>query len=348
MLLNRNDKCYCGSGKKYKNCCMEKDLEQERYNRRLTEAQKQYAEIYTKIYRYSRDERFANEMNNAEDLFYILKTDGVKARFEKFFNTFFISDHVLEQGITIAQCYPVENKITDNEKRIIQSLISSYSSIYTIVKKEKESVLLRDCFLGEEVAVDDVKILKDFEEGDTIIARIVEVSGVKLLIDITVKIVESTGKFMVEDIERLYEQNKEDWPNKKIFLCYHTYVFYRYLQQLLDEEVSNYVRENLIAKANNEATESKETKEETTEDDGSVMAIINKFVEDEYKEKCASFWKEYEASHEEIKGSELGWAAAVEYLVKKEEGVSVTQASISKKYDISASTIVKRAKELKA
>ncbi len=199
---------------------------------------------------------------------------------------------------------------------------------------------------------------------------------------------------MVEDIERLYEQNKEDWPNKKIFLCYHTYVFYRYLQQLLDEEVSNYVRENLIAKANNEATESKETKEETTEDDGSVMAIINKFVEDEYKEKCASFWKEYEASHEEIKGSEetkeetteddgsvmaiinkfvedeykekcasfwkeyeasheeikgseLGWAAAVEYLVKKEEGVSVTQASISKKYDISASTIGKRAKELK-
>ena len=78
------------------------------------------------------------------------------------------------------------------------------------------------------------------------------------------------------------------------------------------------------------------------------MAIINKFVEDEYKEKCASFWKEYEASHEEIKGSELGWAAAVEYLVKKEEGVSVTQASISKKYDISASTIGKRAKELKA
>ena len=28
--LGRNDKCHCGSGKKYKNCCLQKDLEQER------------------------------------------------------------------------------------------------------------------------------------------------------------------------------------------------------------------------------------------------------------------------------------------------------------------------------
>ena len=28
--LGRNEKCHCGSGKKYKNCCMQKDLEAER------------------------------------------------------------------------------------------------------------------------------------------------------------------------------------------------------------------------------------------------------------------------------------------------------------------------------
>ena len=28
--LGRNDKCHCGSGKKYKNCCLQKDLEEER------------------------------------------------------------------------------------------------------------------------------------------------------------------------------------------------------------------------------------------------------------------------------------------------------------------------------
>ncbi|MGM0760094.1 MAG: SEC-C metal-binding domain-containing protein [Thermodesulfobacteriota bacterium] len=28
--LGRNDKCHCGSGKKYKKCCMAKDQKQQR------------------------------------------------------------------------------------------------------------------------------------------------------------------------------------------------------------------------------------------------------------------------------------------------------------------------------
>ena len=30
MSLGRNEKCHCGSGKKYKNCCLQKDLEEQR------------------------------------------------------------------------------------------------------------------------------------------------------------------------------------------------------------------------------------------------------------------------------------------------------------------------------
>lgn len=30
MSLGRNEKCHCGSGKKYKNCCLQKDLEAAR------------------------------------------------------------------------------------------------------------------------------------------------------------------------------------------------------------------------------------------------------------------------------------------------------------------------------
>lgn len=51
--------------------------------------------------------------------------------------------------------------------------------------------------------------------------------------------------------------------------------------------------------------------------------------------------------HENIKGAENGWAAAVEYYVKKEAGQPITQVQISKKYDISSSTLGKRYKDLK-
>ena len=348
MLLNRNDKCYCGSGKKYKNCCMEKDIEIERFARKVKiveDAQAKYAETYVKILNFSKEERFAEYRKSAEDIFYILNSESVKNKFGKFFNTYFISDCLLEGKSTLTQIYAAENEATDKELRIMNSLINSYVSIYTIEKKENDRAILKDCLLNETVSVDDIKLLKDFSEGDSIIARIVEVNGLRILIDITVKIDEGSKEFMVNDMGGFYENNKEDWPNEKIFLTYNTHIFYKYLQQLLDEEVSSYVRETLNAES--KEVENTEVSNEV-EDDGSIASIINKLADEDCKEECLAFWKEYEASHDDIKGSEAGWAAAVEYLIKKENAIAATQQQISEKYKISPSTIGKRAKELKA
>ena len=70
-------------------------------------------------------------------------------------------------------------------------------------------------------------------------------------------------------------------------------------------------------------------------------------IEKENFEKCLEFWNEYKTKNDNIKGSENGWAAAVEYHVRKEDGQAVTQSQISKKYDISPSTLGKRHKDLK-
>ena len=344
MLLNRNDKCYCGSGKKYKNCCMEKDIEIERFARKVKiveDAQAKYAETYIKILNFSKEERFAEYRKSAEDIFYILNSESVKNKFEKLFNTFFISDCLLEGSQTLTQVYAAENKLTDKELRIMNSLINSYISIYTVEKKENDKAILKDCLLNEDVTVDDIKVLKDISEGDSMIARLIEINGLKIFIDVALKIDNASKDIMVEDINNIYENNKKDWPNEKIFLAYNTYQFYKYLQQILDEEVASYIMEKYKAKT-------EEAANEEVEDDGSITSILNRLADEDCKEKCVEFWKEYEANHDEIKGSESGWAAAVEYLVKKENGIAVTQQQISEKYKISPSTIGKRAKELKA
>lgn len=323
---------------------MEKDVERERIERKIKmveDAQVKYADVYLKITNFAKEERFNEYRKSAEEIFYILNTETVKAKFEKFFNTCFISDCLLEGTKTLTQIYAAENKSTDKELRIMNSLINSYVSIYTVEKKENDKSILKDCLLDELVTVDDIKLLKEFEEGDSIIARIVEVNGLKIFIDITVKIDEASKNFIVEDMEGFYENNKEDWPNKKIFLAYNTQRFYKYLQQLLDEEVSNYIMETL-------KSYSKENSNDSVENNDGVAGMLNNLADEDCKEKCIEFWKEYEASHEEIKGSESGWAAAVEYVIKKENGISVTQQQISEKYKISPSTIGKRAKELKA
>ena len=84
-----------------------------------------------------------------------------------------------------------------------------------------------------------------------------------------------------------------------------------------------------------------------TEDDCKVCTVLKQNVEAEYLNSCIDFWNEFKEANGEVKGSENGWAAAVEYHIKKVAGQVITQAQISKKYEISPSTLGKRYKDLK-
>ena len=70
-------------------------------------------------------------------------------------------------------------------------------------------------------------------------------------------------------------------------------------------------------------------------------------VEAEYLNSCIDFWNEFKEANGEVKGSENGWAAAVEYYIKKDAGEAITQAEVSEKYEISPRTLGKRYKELR-
>ena len=89
------------------------------------------------------------------------------------------------------------------------------------------------------------------------------------------------------------------------------------------------------------------TQEDTNEDECKVCFVLRQNVEKEHIDSCIEFWNEYKQANGEVKGSENWWAAAVEYHIKKVAGQNITQAQISKKYEISPSTLGKRYKDLK-
>ena len=95
-MLGRNELCPCGSGKKYKRCCLNKDVVIDRAGRKVETAQKQYSELYTKIYEYSRQDKFKEEYEKAKEMFYIINDETINSKFDRFFNTYFIQDHIME------------------------------------------------------------------------------------------------------------------------------------------------------------------------------------------------------------------------------------------------------------
>ena len=52
-MIGRNDLCHCGSGKKYKKCCLQNDSKIKSTNIKLENAQTIYSNLYHKIYNYS-------------------------------------------------------------------------------------------------------------------------------------------------------------------------------------------------------------------------------------------------------------------------------------------------------
>ncbi len=342
-MLGRNELCPCGSGKKYKKCCLNKDTSVEISSRKVVSSQKQYSELYTKIYEYSRQDKFKEELEKAKEMFYIVDDGEINSKFERFFNTYFIQDHIMEDKKVMTVSFYEENRnnINMSEFNVLKSLFESYVSIYDVKEKLDGKVLLKDCLTGKEVYTEDVKLLSGFEVGNSLIARSVDVEGTIILIDITISISNAIRDIIVADINNLFKQYEDLYKDMSTFLIHHTHILYKYMQQLLDTNVAEHLK--------NQKAEKEQASAEIamTEDDCNVSLMLKQNVEAEYLEKCINFWNEYKEVNQQIKGSENGWAAAVEYHIKKENGQIITQAQISKKYEISPSTLGKRYKDLK-
>ena len=343
-MLGRNELCPCGSGKKYKRCCLNKDVVSERASRKIVLSQNQYSQLYAKLYEYSRQPQFKEEYKKAQEMFYILDYENINKKFESFFNTYFIQDHIMENKKVITVDFFEDNKNNLNklEVDILKSLFESYVSVYVIKEKFEDKILLKDAITGDEIYTEDINLLNGFNQNDCIIARIVEVGNAHLLLDVTVSISDAVKDIIVNDINHFFSQYEDLYKDIKTFLIYHTHILYKYIQQLLDPNIAEYLKNQ---KGSQVTTE--ELKANMEEDDCLVSALLKSKVEDDILNKCLDFWKEYKNKNSEIKGSENGWAAAVEYHIKKENGQAVTQSQISKKYDISPSTLGKRHKDLK-
>ncbi|MEG2354358.1 MAG: protein translocase, partial [Clostridium sp.] len=169
-------------------------------------------------------------------------------------------------------------------------------SIYEVKEILDGKVLLRDCIADKEVYTDDINLLKDFEVGSCMIARMVEVDGISILIDITISISASVKDVIVNDIMHLFKQYEDLYKDIKTFLIQHTHILYKYMQQLLEPSVAEYLKSQ---------KEIKDKKvEQIVQDDCKVSNVIRQNAEQEDIDACISFWNEYKNQHGDVKGSE--------------------------------------------
>ena len=80
-MIGRNDLCHCGSGKKYKKCCLQNDSKIKSTNIKLENAQTIYSNLYHKIYNYSSETKFEKEYEKAREIFYVIDDNSLNEKF---------------------------------------------------------------------------------------------------------------------------------------------------------------------------------------------------------------------------------------------------------------------------
>ncbi len=176
----RNDPCYCGSGKKYKQCHLRIDLAKEQEERERGEAARF---LRLELPRFARDPRFSSEFEKALPLYwnnyYDAGNAGEMSEFEALrFLDWFVFDHALEDGSRIVDLYASE--FADALSPLQLSLLQSWqkaapAGAYELVSYNGQILQLRDAFTDETFEVFEASGRGNVKVSEVILSRLVPV-----------------------------------------------------------------------------------------------------------------------------------------------------------------------------
>jgi hypothetical protein len=178
--IGRNDPCYCGSGKKYKQCHMKADKAAEKERRAWSQAA---TWLRRDLMKFARDSRFNKSFALAVPLFWndYYDMDNVEQMsvLEALrFTDWFAFDYELEDGRYLIQVYHEEKQeeLSVHQKAVLEGwLDAAPSGAYELTGYEGQMLSLRDITTGEEYEVYEAGGRGVVEIGEVIMARILPV-----------------------------------------------------------------------------------------------------------------------------------------------------------------------------
>ena len=178
----RNDPCYCGSGKKYKQCHLREDQAAERELREQADAARF---LRFDLPRFARDERFVPDFDRAVPLYWNNQYDagnaGEMSEFEALrFLDWFVFDYTLEDGTRILDVYQkeVSGELKSIQKKLLESWMDAPpAGAYELLGYEGQVLNLRNFLTGETSDVFEAGGRGNVEVGEIILDRLVPVAG---------------------------------------------------------------------------------------------------------------------------------------------------------------------------
>ncbi|MEM7336236.1 MAG: SEC-C domain-containing protein, partial [Chloroflexota bacterium] len=156
----RNQPCYCGSGIKYKLCCMKKDQAAEQEKRAISDA---VSFVRRDLLKFARDDQFAEDFAKAlpyywDNLYELENAEEMSQDEALRFFDWFVFDYQPEgeDAKRLIDLYVVEER--ENLSSAQQKVIDGWqdappSGAYELLAYEGQNLTLADYFSGEQFEV---------------------------------------------------------------------------------------------------------------------------------------------------------------------------------------------------
>ncbi len=234
--VGRNDPCPCGSGRKYKNCCMRRDQ-----LRRSQELQLGYDDAYvlSQLYRYAQSARFVEDLANAFQVYWggAFSLDGMSELapddVRRFMEWFAHDYRTQADGRPVIELF-LEREATqfpDDAKALLQAWTTSLTGMYRIVSRAGESLALYDPLREQELTVRAPALARNAQVGDVLVGRLYEHRGERhfsFAVMVLPGVLEEDMVTFVRNALRLYQ---EEHPRAELdaFLWQRGYIFQAFL-----------------------------------------------------------------------------------------------------------------------
>ena len=198
MKVGRNDPCPCGSGKKYKKCCLEREKISDLGYRRLSNAQQ---ELVKKLTRYVMQDIgqsfvsgalidfFQDDPESPEDFFQLMMDEFSSVFWPWLFFTVDFGKADIEDlgmsgpvrpNMTVAEMYMQDKgtKLDPLELELLSAANRTQFSFYEAdAVQPGQGFQAKDLLTGQMYMVTDVSASQDLEQGDILYALIIEIQG---------------------------------------------------------------------------------------------------------------------------------------------------------------------------
>lgn len=220
MKIGRNDPCPCGSGKKYKRCCLTTNYDktgmEESIWKRLVQDLLRFFESH---YQDSIEDALAIFWGDFNPMQYLDRESLLKAEIN--FMEWILYDFIIdeEDEKTLIDLYLENIRISSpDEHRILTMMRDSVISLYEVQEVFPEKgLLLKDILFGGKYDVKEKAATRSLRKWDVFAARLLHIDGSYIMSGSVYPYTLKQKQRLLDDIQEAFKDYKKDFPNDTLY-----------------------------------------------------------------------------------------------------------------------------------